>query len=88
MRRRPATPVDADAGRSRLVAVARLVVDDHRQDGAASSRKPACLLPGRAYTKRHETEPPKWMSGLEKERPKGAFLLGLAPALAGRLIPR
>lgn len=31
----------------------------------------------RTYLKRHESEPPKWMSGLEKELPKGAFLLGL-----------
>jgi cytochrome c biogenesis protein CcdA len=36
------------------------------------------FLAARAYLKRHESEPPKWMSGLEKERPKGAFLLGLA----------
>jgi Sap, sulfolipid-1-addressing protein len=36
------------------------------------------FLAVRAYLKRHESEPPKWMSGLEKERPKGAFLLGLA----------
>jgi hypothetical protein len=36
------------------------------------------FLAVRAYLKRHESEPPKWLSGLEKERPKGAFLLGLA----------
>jgi len=36
------------------------------------------FLAVRAFLKRHESEPPKWMSGLEKERPKGAFLLGLA----------
>ena len=36
------------------------------------------FLAARAYLRRHESEPPKWMSGLEKERPKGAFLLGLA----------
>ena len=36
------------------------------------------FLAVRAYLKRHESEPPKWMRGLEKERPKGAFLLGLA----------
>jgi len=36
------------------------------------------FLAARAYLKRHESEPPKWMRGLEKERPKGAFLLGLA----------
>lgn len=36
------------------------------------------FLAVRVYLKRHQSEPPKWMSGLEKERPKGAFLLGLA----------
>ena len=36
------------------------------------------FLAVRSFLKRHESEPPKWMSGLEKERPKGAFLLGLA----------
>src|SRR5215472_155130 len=36
------------------------------------------FLAVRAYLKRHESEPPKWLSGLEKERPRGAFLLGLA----------
>jgi hypothetical protein len=36
------------------------------------------FLAVRAFLKRHESEPPKWMSGLEKERPRGAFLLGLA----------
>ena len=32
----------------------------------------------RAYLKRHESEPPKWLSALQNERPRGAFLLGLA----------
>ena len=36
------------------------------------------FLAVRAYLRRHESEAPKWMRGLEKERPKGAFLLGLA----------
>jgi hypothetical protein len=36
------------------------------------------FLAVRSFMKRHESEPPKWMSGLEKESPKGAFLLGLA----------
>jgi len=36
------------------------------------------FLAVRAYLGRHQSEPPKWMRGLEKERPKGAFLLGLA----------
>jgi hypothetical protein len=35
------------------------------------------FLAVRAYLKRHESDPPKWLSGLEKERPKGAFLLEL-----------
>jgi hypothetical protein len=36
------------------------------------------FLAARSYLKRHKSEPPKWLSGLEKERPQGAFLLGLA----------
>jgi Sap, sulfolipid-1-addressing protein len=36
------------------------------------------FLAVRTYLKRHESEPSKWLSGLEKERPRGAFLLGLA----------
>lgn len=36
------------------------------------------FLAARSYLRRHESKPPKWMRGLEKERPKGAFLLGLA----------
>jgi hypothetical protein len=36
------------------------------------------FLAARSYLKRHESQPPKWLSGLEKESPKGAFLLGLA----------
>jgi hypothetical protein len=36
------------------------------------------FLAVRAVLKRHETEPPKWMSALQKERPGGALLLGLA----------
>ena len=35
------------------------------------------FLAVRAYLKRHENEPPKWMRKLQKERPTGAFLLGL-----------
>jgi len=31
-----------------------------------------------AFLKRHDNQPPKWMRALQKERPMGAFLLGLA----------
>jgi len=31
-----------------------------------------------AFLKRHDNQPPKWMRALQKERPTGAFLLGLA----------
>lgn len=36
------------------------------------------FLAVRTFLKRHESKPPKWMSALQEERPRSAFLLGLA----------
>ena len=49
---------------------------DHVLDGVVLAL--LVFLAVRVFLKRHETEPPKWMTSLQKERPKGAFILGLA----------